>query len=406
MFSVVSLLALLTCSVTGSPVEVRNSPVTLPMTRRLAFSNITDLLRHDEARAAAFTGYSTHDRPRVILPITSAELSESYQWGYTVEVGIGFPITRYNLIVDTTSAITWCGSGTPYSSRSGVNTEVPVAFDYGSTSFAGTIWEDKLYIAEGVAIDGIKIGVASTAQGILADGVLGIGPTALSIGALPDSPQEMIPTVTDYLVAQGSITRSIIGIFFRPIGANAAVYGTLTFGGSDSSTHDHLQFTDMTTTAPSSQYWGVDQWITYANTLVLDLTAGIMDSSSTFLYLATDAYEKYKRVTGGTVNPANDLLQISRDQYDDLRNLDFHIGDEIHLTLIPNAQIWPRSLNHKINGGDNDIFLVVKSLKRPTGAGFDFINGYVFLQRFYVVFDAGNRRIGLAKTSFTYAGSN
>ncbi|KAG2069589.1 aspartic peptidase A1 [Suillus decipiens] len=408
MFSVVSLLALLACSVTGSPAEVRNPPVTLPMTRKLAFSNITDLLRHDEARLAAFTEYSTHDRRvNVHVPLTSAQLSETYQWGYTVAVGIGFPFITYNLIVDTASAITWCGTGTLYLSGSGVNTEVPVAFNYHYGSFAGTIWEDKIIFTEEITIDGMKIGVASTAQGILADGVLGIGPTALGLGALPNSPQEMIPTVTDYLVDQGIIIRPVVGILFQPIVANAVIHGQLTFGGSDPAMYIsyHPDFTEMTTTAPSSRYWGINQRITYANTEILAYTAGIVDSTCTFLYLAIDAYERYKDATGGIVNQANGLLQISPNQYHNLPSLEFHIGRRTY-RFIANAQIWPRSLNHKINGGDNDIFLVVKSLATPTGAGFDFINGYVFLQRFYTVFDSGKRRVGFAETAFTYADSN
>ncbi|KAG2071090.1 hypothetical protein BDR04DRAFT_1117883 [Suillus decipiens] len=95
MFSVVFLLALLAFSVTGLPVEVRNSPITLPMTRRLAFSNITDLLRHDEARLAAFGEYSTHGRrdadntyPSVTL--SHANLGNAFS-GYTVRVGFGHP---------------------------------------------------------------------------------------------------------------------------------------------------------------------------------------------------------------------------------------------------------------------------------------------------------------------------
>ena len=34
-------------------------------------------------------------------------------------------------------------------------------------------------------------------------------------------------------------------------------------------------------------------------------------------------------------------------------------------------------------------------------AGFDFIDGYVFLERFYSVFDTTNSRVGFATTSFT-----
>ncbi|KAG2351431.1 hypothetical protein BDR07DRAFT_1444360 [Suillus spraguei] len=72
-----SLLALLDLSVMGSPVEVRNSTITLPMTRRLTFSNVTDLLRHDEALVAALREYNTHGR-RATVPLTT------FHWGYTV----------------------------------------------------------------------------------------------------------------------------------------------------------------------------------------------------------------------------------------------------------------------------------------------------------------------------------
>ncbi|KAG2066493.1 hypothetical protein BDR04DRAFT_1029926, partial [Suillus decipiens] len=99
------------------------------------------------------------------------------------------------------------------------------------------------------------------------------------------------------------------------------------------------------------------------------------------------------------------LLQISLQQYNQLHDLEFHIGVRI-FRLVPNAQIWPRFLNHKINGGDNDIFLIVKSLSTPTGTGCSFVNGYVFLQRFYTVFNSGRRRVGFAQTAYTMASTN
>ncbi|KAG2066156.1 acid protease, partial [Suillus decipiens] len=365
MFSVGSLflLALLALSAMGSPVEVRNSPVTLPMTRRLAFSNMSDLLRHDEARLAAFTEYSTHDRrTNFHAGLSSAELSTTHEWGYTVQVGIGDPFQTYNLIIDTTSAITWCGSDTPYSSHSGINIEVPVADNYGYGTFAGTLWEDRFIVDEHITIPKMQFGVASSSQAIIADGVLGLAPTGTALGGLPNSPPITIPSVIDRLVEEGTIKRPIVGILFKPIDENAATtHGQLSFGGSDRSMYSHITWTDMTTISPSSWYWGINQRITYANIEILPLTAGIMDAGCTFLYLASDAYERYKDATGGTVNPANGLLQISPVQYDNLHSLDFHI-DRSTYKFVPNAQIWPRFLNHKINGGDNDIFLVVKSL--------------------------------------------
>lgn len=38
--------------------------------------------------------------------------------------------------------------------------------------------------------------------------------------------------------------------------------------------------------------------------------------------------------------------------------------------------------------------------------GFDFINGYMFMQRFYTVFDTTNSRVGLATTQYTNSEAN
>jgi cathepsin E len=75
-------------------------------------------------------------------------------------------------------------------------------------------------------------------------------------------------------------------------------------------------------------------------------------------------------------------------------------------SLSPNAQIWPRSLNHRIRAEKDDIYLIIKTLSMPTGAGLDFIIGWTFMQRFYTVLDRDNRKIGFAMTSFTYATTN
>jgi hypothetical protein len=66
-------------------------------------------------------------------------------------------------------------------------------------------------------------------------------------------------------------------------------------------------------------------------------------------------------------------------------------------------------LNNRLDGGggDDDIFLIVKGLASPTGSGLDFINGYVFLQRFYTVFDGSIRpRVGFARTPYTHVEIN
>ncbi|KAG2068653.1 hypothetical protein BDR04DRAFT_744886 [Suillus decipiens] len=90
MFLAASLLtqALLALSITGSPVEVRNSPITIPLTRRLNFfNNTTNLLQHDKARIAALRNYNIHGRRADMVPV-----SYNY-YGYNIAVGVGSPPT-------------------------------------------------------------------------------------------------------------------------------------------------------------------------------------------------------------------------------------------------------------------------------------------------------------------------
>ncbi|KAG2361771.1 aspartic peptidase domain-containing protein [Suillus spraguei] len=388
MFSVASLLALLALSVTGSPVEVRNSPITLPMTRRPAFFNVTDLLRHDEALVAALTEYSTHGRRAKNFPLTD------FHGGYAVSIGIGNPATTYHLIVDSLYGITWVGASTRYMSSTGINTGMSMRFDYGYGSVQGTLFEDSMTFGTDdplLSINHMQFGVASTSEGFGFDGVLGIGPGAFTGG---------IPTVTDYLFKQKFIQRRVVSIFFQPAGAGAVQDGDgeISFGGvNQHRTAGYIGYTEITANSRSSQYWGINQRITYGDsTVILGDTAGVVNCGCTFLYIASDAFERYKTATGGIENAATGLLQISPDQH------------EVY-AFIPNAQIWPRSLNHMLDGGGSkdDIFLIVQGLADPTGSGFDFINGYVFLQRFHAVFDSGKkRRVGFARTLFTYSTDN
>lgn len=79
-----------------------------------------------------------------------------------------------------------------------------------------------------------SIGVASTAQGFQdVDGILGIGPVDLTTGTL--STGQAVPTVTDNLFSQGTISTDSIGISYVPSTSDSAVNGELDFGGTDTS---------------------------------------------------------------------------------------------------------------------------------------------------------------------------
>jgi len=328
---------------------------------------------------------------------------------YTTSVGVGSPPTDYTLLIDTGSSNTWVGAGKKYVKTStSQSTGNKVNVSYGSGSFSGTEFTDTVTLSPGLVITDQSIGVASAAQGFQdVDGILGIGPADLTKGTV--SGTTTVPTVTDNLFAQGSITNDSIGISYEPTTSTDAVSnGELTFGGVDNSkTTGDVNFVPITSTSPASQYWGIHQSVSYGDggATILNTTAGIVDTGTTLLMIATDAFQAYEKATGAKLDKTTGLLTITESQFNNLQSLFFNIGG-VSYELTPNAQIWPRSSNSTIGGQEGKIYLVVADMGSPSGQGLDFIDGFVFLQRFYSVFDTGNAQVGLATTSFTDAETN
>ncbi|KAG1884795.1 acid protease [Suillus subluteus] len=395
--ALLSILLIALSTVGASPLRREAAP-TLAFTARMnARANNANIVEADRARAQAM------QRPTISKRASSSSFSiASSGTVYTAQVGVGSPATQYTLLIDTGSSNTWVGAKTPYKQTStSVATGNSVSVEYGSGSFSGEEYLDTVTLSSDLVITGQSIGVASSAPGFnIADGILGVGPTDLTQGTV--SNVASVPTVTDNLYSNGTISTEAIGVYFVPGGGA----GELTFGGFDSSkTTSSVNYVPLTTTSPSSEYWGIDQSIAYGNSTILSATAGIVDTGTTLILIATDAFNKYQSATGATLDSNTGLLMITSDQYANLQTLNFNIGSTSY-GLTPNGQIWPRSLNSDIGGSSNNIYLVVNDIGSNSGTGLDFINGYSFLQRFYSVFDTTNHQVGFATTSSTSAVSN
>ena len=85
-------------------------------------------------------------------------------------------------------------------------------------------------------------------------------------------------------------------------------------------------------------------------------------------------------------------------------SISFLLFNQVDFTLTADAQIWPQSLNYLLGGVADKIYLIV--VKTAAHELADFLLCNTFLERFYSVFDTGNKRVGLAQTSFTYANLN
>jgi len=316
----------------------------------------------------------------------------------------------FSLLIDTGSSNTWCGANTKFEPNSSVeSTRNTVMVSYGSGSFSGTEFTGPVVLggSSGLSIPTQSFGVASTSTGFSdTDGILGIGPVDLTTGTVSGTSE--VPTVTDNLLADGTIPTESIGISYNPTTGDDLPNGELTFGGVDQTkiTGD-VTFTPITTTSPASEYWGINQTITYgtSGTSILDSTAGIVDTGTTLLMIASDAFQSYQQATGATLDQTTGLLKLSTADFDNLQSLFFQIGDTT-FEFTANAQIWPRSMNSALGGEEGSIYLIVADIGNNSGSGLDFINGFGWLQRFYTVFDTTNSQVGVATTPNTDATTN
>lgn len=157
---------------------------------------------------------------------------------------------------------------------------------YGSGSFSGEEYTDTITLSKRLVIAEQSIGVANITEGFDGvDGILGVGPTDLTQGTVSNF--GTIPTVTDNLYNQGFIGTGTLGIYFVPTAASDSA-GELTFGGHDNSKiTSSVTYIPLTTTSPASYYWGIDQSISYGRSTILSETAGIVDTGTTLVLIAS-----------------------------------------------------------------------------------------------------------------------
>jgi len=79
--------------------------------------------------------------------------------------------------------------------------------------------------------------------------------------------------------------------------------GELSFGEVDTSkTTGDVSFVPITSTSPASSYWGIDQTLSYGQDNELLNSSGIVDTGTTLLLLATDAFQAYQNAVGATLD--------------------------------------------------------------------------------------------------------
>ena len=100
----------------------------------------------------------------------------------------------------------------------------------------------------------------------------------------------------------------------------------------------------ITTSSSSNRFWGLDQAIDYGSTSILSNTAGIIDSGTATLLIATDAFQRYQTATGATLDSNTGLLALPAAQFSELQSLFFTING-VEFEFTGNAQIFPVRLS-------------------------------------------------------------
>lgn len=387
----------------------RQSPsgVKLPFSRSLSAESGWSLYWRDIQRAQAMRSFTTDDifefgtqHPE---PIVSTPADNAFD-AYLVNVGVGTPPTFYSLIMDTGSSNTWVGAKNPYvKTKTSVNTTDAVFVPYGSGSFNGTEFFDTVTLDEALVICKQSIGVANSTVGVDdADGILGLGPQILTKQSLIDHPTRTIPTVTDNLFAARTIPSPLIGISLSSANNGLKDSGEITWGGIDEDKIiGPITYIPVTKTKPSSYYWGVDAIIDYGSESLLPLTSGIVDTGTTLLLLATDAFERYGNLTGAVMDKDVGFLSLTKENFSKLETMPLSLGNTTFL-LTPNAQVWPTKFNSVIGGKPDMYYLIIGDNQGKSGSGFDFTLGKAFLERFYSVYDTEGQRVGIANTPHTW----
>ncbi|OCH89117.1 family A1 protease [Obba rivulosa] len=398
----------------STPTSLPPLHITLQMTRKINVTGMHSMIIKDRIRDRELRHRAGSAQTRQKRSVTETSFSVTVtdaQNVYVATIGVGIPPTQYIVVVDTGSSNTWIGANRPYtktntSQSTGLEVSIPYFDDL---LFSGEEYSDTVTLAPGHAVQHQGIGVASSAQnlsagdGTLIDGILGIGPTHLTQLSLMLEKNATIPTVTDNAFAQRLIDIREVGISFEPATSPTVKNGELSFGAPDPRRFiGELAYVPITMTGDASNFIGIDQSITYGASKIpiLSNSAGIVDTGTSLLLLASDALGCYVNATGAILDPDTGLYALPEAQFVNLESLYFTIGENTY-ELTPDAQIWPRTLNAAINGTDDNIYLIVGDNHHLSGSGIDFTLGLVWLERFYFAYNSGTSQVGFATTQFT-----
>ncbi|KAM0547771.1 hypothetical protein ACHAPJ_010232 [Fusarium lateritium] len=386
MLFAVTLTLAAAAAVSASPLQPRAKTATLPLKHVVNVSSIKAIVQKGQARIHKANGQAS----------TSAHVDASSGSVTNEDVSYIAPVViggqTWDLIVDTGSSNTWCGAQTSCEPTStGRSTGGSVTVSYGSGSFSGTEYKDKVSFG-GLSVAAQSIGSASRSSGFSsADGIIGFGPVDLTAGTV--SNVNTVPTFMDNLYSQGTISSEVLGVSFRPESGSDDddTNGELTLGGTDSSKYSgSITYFPTLTSGAASLYWGISaSGFTYGSTTLGTSGSGIVDTGTTLIYIPTAAYNKFLSATGGRTDSSSGLAAFTTKP---TANFGIKFGSTTY-TLTPAQYLVPTAQYNTWGLASGKYYAWVND---GGSSGVNTIIGQKFLEQYYSVYDTTNSRIGFA----------
>jgi len=304
---------------------------------------------------------------------------------YYGQISVGTPPQKENVVFDTGSSNLWVPSKSPFlafknvyhhdkSSTYAKNGTV-FKIQYGSGPVSGVYSADDVHVGPFTIKDFTFAEVDNTAGLGLGyrigkfDGILGLAWDAISVGH--------VPTVMNKLVASGQLPQPVFGFFL----GNQAV-GELVFGGTDTKHYTgDFKYVQLS----SKTYWEVAlDGVKLGDSSVSDCKKAIIDSGTSLLAGPKDDITAIANKLG-----AKSLMgkEWTVDCSKDLPDLSFTLGGQA-FTLAKSDLILQQSGSTCILG--------LMGIDIPAPNGPLWILGDVFMRKYYVEFDWGQSRVGIA----------
>ncbi|EED12788.1 cathepsin E, putative [Talaromyces stipitatus ATCC 10500] len=384
MISFITLLA--ASAALASPIERQAKTAVLPLKRVSNFTSVKNLVSKGQARLNRVNGVAAIS---AVSEVSSGSVTNE-DVSYVAPVSIGG--TTYDLIVDTGSSNTWCGAQSSCEpSSTGKSTGGTVEVSYGSGSFSGKEYKDKVSFG-GLTVSSQSIGAATSSSGFSGvDGIIGFGPVVLTEGTVSNA--NTVPTFLDNLYSQGSISEEVLGVSFSPESGSDTddTNGELTLGGADSSKYSgSLTYFPKLTSGDASYYWGISiSSFTFGSTTLASSASGIVDTGTTLIYIPTSAYNKFLSAAGGKTDSSSGLAVFTTKP---TSNFGITFGSTRY-SLTPSQYLIPTAQYSYYGLSSGKYYAWISD---GGSSGVDTIIGQKFLENYYSVFDTTNSRIGFA----------